>query len=279
MRVVQAVADGEPRTVTGKAVDLAGVDIATETVRDAIRGTAESAISVDCPGPSRWWEPLAVPTGGTPPLDRLVAAARSRGVSVPEERALAAADRELAAHEVEDADREAARKRLAAAGEEVAALREAVAAARGQLEARRDVGAGTEAAEAALEDATARLAEAETERVAAEQAHERAQRRARRARSTRERRLELQDRVKNRRRDARRALVRAVADRFEDAVEAVPGDATLSTDPLRVTGDTVAAGLAAVRLADLHAPVVDDTGRFRSAAAAADRLDARVIRC
>jgi hypothetical protein len=277
MQVVHLPAD--TRTTSARAVALPDAGVPAEGLRAAIRGDAEAPITVDCAEPTRWWEPLAVPTDGTAPLDRLVAAARSRGVRVPEERALAAAQRELAAHSVEETDLEAARKRLAAAGAEVAELREAVATARGRLQAREDVGADTEAAEAALAEAAAELSEAETNRVAAEQAHDAAQARARRARSERDRRLRLQDRVKNRRRDVRRALVREVADPFDDAVAAVPGEASLSLSPLRVDGDAVSAAFAAVRLADLRAPVVDDSGRFRSAAGAADRLETAVIRC
>jgi hypothetical protein len=279
MRVVLRRENGTARTETGHAVDLSGVCLSPATLRDAIRGETDPRITVDCPDPSRWWGPLAVPTDGTPPLDRLVAAARSRGILVPEERALAAAERSLADLTVEHADPAETRKRLAAAGEEVTELREEVATRRGQLEARRNTDADTEAAEKALSEAAARLSEAETERLAAEQAHEAAEAQARRARSTRERRLRLQDKVANCRRDARRALVDELAPVFDEAVAAVPGDATLETAPLGVEGDPIAAAFAAVRLADLRAPVVDATERFDAAAAAAECLGAPVIRC
>lgn len=283
MRVVRtAPVDGSEETepaLTGDAIDLAPTEIAPETLRNAIQRSLDEPVSVACPAPSRWWESLAVPTDDTAALDRLVAAARSRGIRVPEERALAAAERELTALSAERVDLAETRRRLAAAGENVEQLREEVAAARGRLQAWRRTGADTEAAEAALADAAERLSEAETERLAAEQAHEAAERQARRARSVRERRLRLQDRVANRRRDARRALITELADSFDAAVAAVPGAATLSTAPLRVEGDSVTAALTAVRLADLRAPVVDDTGRFDSAAAAAAALEAPVIRC
>lgn len=281
MRVVRATRcgmGGEER-LTGMAVDLSDTAFATETLGRAVRGDGCEPISVDCPDPSRWWDTLAIPTDDTPPIDRLVAAARTRGVRVPEERTLAAAERELASLATERVDPAETRRRLAAAGENVEELREKVATARGRLQARRDMGADTEAAEAALADAAEQLSEAETERLAAEQAHEAAERQARRARSVRERRLQLQDRVANRRRDVRRALVTAAAGAFEDAVTAIPGEATLSTDPLEVEGDTRTAALAAVRLADLQAPVVDATGRFDSAEAAAEVLDVPVVRC
>jgi len=277
MRVVRT-ADQDQRAWAGKAIDLRGTDIAAGMLRRAIVGEAEG-LTVEAPNPSRWWPALGVPTDGTSPIDRLVAAARSLRVQVPADRRVAAAERALTEHTVEQVDIEAARKRLAAAGADVEQLREAVAVARGRLAARRETDADTAAAEEALASATARLSEAETERVAAEQAHDAAQERAREARSARERRLRLQDRVANYRRDARRALLTEIADKFAAAVDAVPGDATLSLDPLAVEGDSGTAALAAVRLASLQAPVVDDTGRFDSVEMARERLDAPVIRC
>ncbi|QKY20390.1 hypothetical protein B4589_008360 [Halolamina sp. CBA1230] len=275
---MRVVAEGGERTVAdGRAVDLREMSYSPETVRTAIRNES-TVLAVDCPTPSRWWEQLGTPDDDTEALSRIVAAARSRGHRPPVERALAAAERELQKLTVEEVDTTSTRRRLAEAGTEVERLREAVASARGRLQSRQEMDADTTDAEAALGDATRQLSEAETERVAAEQAHEAAQRRAREARKTRERRLELQDRVANRRQEARRALVEAVDDAFAAAVDAVPGDTTLSTDPLDVEDDEVTAALAAVRIADLRAPVVDATGRFDSAAAAADALDAAVIR-
>lgn len=283
MRVVRrAPVKGDEESeasLTGHAVDLTPTELSSETLKNAIRGTVDRHISVACPSPSRWWESLAHPTDDTAPLDRLVAASRSRGVRVPEERALAAAERELAALSTERVDPAETRRQLAAAGKNVAELREEVATARGRLQARRRTDTDTEAAQAALADAAERLSEAETERLAAEQAQEAAERQARRARSVRERRLRLQDRVANRRRDARRALITELADAFDAAVSAVPGAGALSTDPLRVEGDAVTVALAAARLADLRAPVIDDTGRFDSAGAAAETVGAPVIRC
>ena len=262
---------------SGPAVDLRGTSLSVATVRAAIRGEHDS-LTVDCPRPSRWWPWLGCPTDGTAPLDRIVAAARSRGHHPPVERSLAAAERQLQALSVERVDTAPSRQRLADAGTEVERLREAVAAARGRLQSRREMDADTADAESALADATRRLSEAETEHVAAEQAHDAAQRRAREAREARERRLRLQDRVANRRRDTRRALANAVEDAVTAALDAVPGEATLSTDPLEIEGDDVTAALAAARVADLRAPVVDTTNRFDSATAAAAALEAPVLR-
>ncbi|MFW5938981.1 MAG: hypothetical protein ACOCQU_00860 [Halolamina sp.] len=262
----------------GRAVDLRAEPIPADAVESAIRD-GSSVLSVDCPSPARWWPPLAAPGDDIPALDRIVTAARSRGHRPPAERALAAAQRDLQALAVESTDTATARERLAEAGAAVERLREAVATARGRLQSRRELDADTADAEAALADATRRLSEAETERVAAEQAHAAAQRRVREAREARERRLRLQDRVANRRRDLRRELATVVAEPFAGAVEELPGSATLSTDPLAVGGDEVTAALAAIRIASLDAPVLDTTARFDSAAAAAETLDAPVVRC
>lgn len=261
----------------GRAVDLGNEPVSVEGVRAAIR-TETEILTVDCPAPARWWADLAVPGDGTEPLDRVVAAARSRGHHPPAERQLAAAQRDLQNLTVESVDTAATRRRLADAGTEVERLREEVATARGRLQSRREVGADTADAESALADAARRLSEAETERVAAEQAHAAAQKRAREAREARERRLRLQDRVANRRRDTRLALAAAVSEAFSTAVDAVPGEASLSLDPLGIDGDDVTAALAAARIADLSAPIVDSTGRFDSATAAADALDCPVVR-
>ncbi|GAB7094665.1 hypothetical protein JCM30237_18180 [Halolamina litorea] len=245
----------------GQGADLRDQPIGPDAVEMAVTGD-HPALTVDCPEPRRWWESLRRPDDGTPALDRIVDAARSRGHHPPAERALATAQRDLQRVRVETVDTAASRRRLADAGTEVDRLRERVAAARGRLESRRELGADTAEAAAALDDATRQLSEAETERIAAEQAHDAARRRARDARAARERRLRLQDRVANRRRDARRALATAVSERFAAAVEAVPGSASLSLDPLGVDGDPITAALAAARVADLRAPVVDATGRF-----------------
>lgn len=282
--VVRNAAD-EARTVSGYAVDLRADPVGSvdpAAVRAAVAGAPPAAgplVEVDAPRPGRWWPALADPSDGTDPVDRVVAAARSRGDAPAELRALAAAERDLATHRVDSVDARETRRRLAETGADVERLREEVATVRGRLQARRAVDADTDIVEAELSETMRRLTEAETDRVAAEQANAAAERRAREVRTARRRRLRLQDRVANRRRDARRALMRCVAEAFAAAVEAVPGDARLATAPLGVEGDPITAGLAAVRVADLDAPVVDATDRFDSAVAAADRLAAPVIRC
>jgi hypothetical protein len=268
---------GEEAADGDRAIDLRGAPISLDTVRAAIQRN-HPTVRTEYPEPTRWWPTLGIPRDDAAPLDRLVAAARSRGQYPPAERALAAAQRELREITVERVDTDGTRRRLADAGSEVERLREEVATARGRLQSRQEMGADTAEAEAALDDAVRRLSEAETERVAAEQAHDAAQRRARETRAARERRLRLQDRVANRRRDTRHALAASVEDAFAAAVDALPGEATFSIDPLGVEGDEVTAALAAARIADLRAPVIDTTRRFESASAGAEALDAPVVR-
>jgi hypothetical protein len=285
-------------TYRGRALDLRETGLSAATVVDAIDPDTEypasqspdsttadarpTLVRVDTPTPGRWWRTLANPTDATPPLDRVVAAARSRGHAPPELRRLAATERELTATSVEAVDVTATKRRLAETGAAVDRLREEAATIRGRLQARRSVDADTGDVEAALAETMRTLSEAETERLGAEQAHADAERAARRSRQNRRRRLRLQDRVSNRRRDARQALAASVDDAFERALDRFPGTARLRTDALGVEGDVVTAALAAGRVATLDAPVVVPGDRFGSEADAEDvaaRLDCPVVLC
>jgi hypothetical protein len=164
---------------------------------------------------------------------------------------------EVAAIEVEPVDLAAAKRRVADASGEEERLKERVAALRGDVRARRAVEAETDETLDDLESAAAELSNAQTERIAAEQALERARERAAAARDERERRLELEDRLRNRRREARHELAAEVYPLFRDALGAVPdGDPSdAGSDPSAYDGPRLAASLAAVRIADLDAPV------------------------
>ena len=150
------------------------------------------------------------------------------------------------------------RRRLAAATGEETRLAERVAAARGELRARREIAAETDAAREALETAAASLAEAQTTRIAAEQALDRAREQAVASRDERDRRLRLQDRLENRRRVARRELSRVVYPAFQDALAALPtGDPDAAGDaPGDYAGSRLVASVAAVRIASIDGPVV-----------------------
>jgi hypothetical protein len=235
------------------------------------------------PGPGHARLARVGPNGVGSPRAAFAAAARSRGHEAPEREALATARRTLAELDAPDAavdtpDLDDLRRRVADAGAVERRRRERVAELRGRLQALREAGADTEATAAELAEAVAALSETETDRVAAEQALAAAERAARTDRDRRERRLEREDRVRNLERAARASLSAAVADEMRAALDAVPGEGRLPDGPGSYEGDRLTAALAALRVADLDAPVVLAAGRFPDADAAASTLSVPVIR-
>ena len=198
-----------------------------------------------------------IPTG-TSLRRELAAAARSRGNESSVRDECRRLRDEIAAIEIDSPDLAAARRRVAAASGEEDRLKERVATLRGDVRARRAVEAETDAALDDLETAAAELSDAQTERIAAEQALEQARQRAAAARDERERRLELEDRLRNRRREGRRELATDLYPEFRDALGAVPGGnpANAGRGPSAYDGPALAASLAAARIADLDEPVV-----------------------
>lgn len=272
----------EDRTYTGRAIALTDVSAAAVVrgIRREADGAGEAArIQVDCPSPG----PVHDHVARLPPrsFDRraaLAVAARELGHTSPARSALDAARADLAKLSPPSVDIEAARRRAAETGAAEARLRERVAELRGRLQARREMGADTTAVEAQLTDAVSELSEAETERIAAEQALDRAEAAARSARDRREHRLALEDRVANLEREVRHDLATAVWDPFRSALRTVPGTATTGATPGTYDGDPVTAALAVVRLAPLEAPVVvDGLDGFDGAAAATSTLSTPVI--
>lgn len=271
---MRLVVDGDP--LEGRAIDA---EVEPARLVQAVRDGTAPDLRVDAPTPGPGHGPLSV----VPARDRssrvlVAAAARSRGHAAPQDRELAAVERRLRELTVPDVDLAAARRRVAEAGESRAELRERVATLRGRLSARRETGAPTGEVEAAIADATRRLSEVETERVAAEEALAAARERAREAREVRERRLRLQDRAANLRRAARAHLAAEVDDAVRAALARVPGEAWPADSPGQFEGDPVGVNLAAVRVADLDAPVVCVCDRFDSAAEAAAVVEAPVVR-
>ncbi len=285
---------------SGRAVDLS---VATErgelpVARDALAAALASAvgsdaeiacvgdpIAVSAPDPGPGHAGLAPVPNDCTVRGRLAAVARSRGLTTSVDEELATRREDLAALSEPSVDLRSARERAAAARGEEERLRERVASLRGEVSARRDLDAATDEVEAALREAATALSEAETERIAADQALDRARRRAREARDARERRLELADAVGNLERTARQELADAVRPAVREALAAVPGPGGSVPPPGRRDRDlsamdapTVAS--AAIRVADLDAPVVlaFERRRFADAAAAARTLDAPVIR-
>jgi hypothetical protein len=289
------VAVGE-RRFRGRAIDLGGTGVGAAAVERAIRrdGAAagadfpgeeeeedEETVRVDCPPPG----PVHARVCSVRPemtvglTGALAAAARTRGHSAPDERALRTARERLADLPRPDVDLTDVRRRAATAGESERRLEERVATLRGRVQTLREQdGASATRAETALADAVRELTDVETARHAARQRLRQAESAAREARDARERRLCLEDRVGNLERSVRRSLAATVHGAFAAAVEQLPGEGTAGEDPASYAGDDVTAALAVIRVARVDAPVVLDVRRFGSAGEAATRLRAPVIR-
>jgi len=269
---MRVVVDG--RTYTGRAVDVSDAGLAPDAVATALDGNDVPNVEVDCPTPGRVHDRVG-PVVGNASFERraaLAAAARSRGETAPQDEAIARLERRLADCDDPAADTERARRRLAAAGAERDRLRERVARLQGRVQALREAGADPSEAETQLAEVARALSEAETERAAAEQVLAREREAARAARDTRERRLELEDRLANRRREARASLADAVRERFVAAVRDAPGDAMAPDDAAPET-----AALAVYRVADVAAPVVVAASPFPDPTAAAEWLGTAVV--
>jgi hypothetical protein len=270
---VRVVLDG--RRLRGPAVDLRATWVDADAALAALdpERSRPDGLRVDAPEPGALAEAVG-PVDGTRGVDRavLAAVARSRGHEAPQDDAIAEIRDRLAETDPPTVDRREKRRRLAEATAETDRLRERVAELRGRLHERRERGGDTAPLAAELDDATDRLVAAETERVAARQRLDRAREAAREARDLRERRLELEDRLANRRREARAALAERTLTGYVAALASVPGaDSGVSTDP-------VAAELAAYRRGRPTAPVILAADRFADAASAAAWLDAPVLR-
>ncbi|WP_327050568.1 DUF7856 family protein [Halomicrococcus gelatinilyticus] len=265
----------------GRAVDLTDRGLSPSAVAAAVReeGAGGVDLTVRCPDPGPVHDRVGVVTPNATVSVRaaLAAAARSRGLSAPQDDEIAATANRIAAVDVPDVSLQEARRRVAEAEGDETELRERVAALRGRVQALRETGTDPADAEAELATATRQLSEAETERIAAEQALERARDRAETAHDRREERLRLRDRKANLERAARDHLARQVHAEFRDAVAAVPGEGSAGTRPGEFEGDDATAALAVARVADVDAPLVLAVDRFASATAAADRLDVPVL--
>ncbi|WP_277542301.1 DUF7856 family protein [Haloarcula laminariae] len=264
-------------TYEGRAVDLRCRPVAGGDVAGAVRGVRSlPAVDAPAPGPVYDYCGRVHPAMGLRTKTAVAAAARSRGHRTTHDDALAELRERLA--DLDRAEPTLPRAREPIDDDAVATLRERVAATRGRLEAREALGAETEAVEQRVREAAQTLAERETERAAAEQSRRQRRDRAREYRDRQARRRRLADRLANRRRDARRELLERVSDAFAATLDAVPGPVPGDADdPL--DAPPVPAALATLRLARTDAPVVVETDRFPSPAAAADWLDAPVVRC
>jgi len=203
----------------------------------------------------------------------LAVAGRTRGVETPYDGDIERIERELSSISPGETDAEGHRRALADQREETETLREAVAATRGRLAAHREHGLDTAELKRELKAKIRKLAETETSATAASQQFERTRETARDNRDRRERKLELEDRLANRRRDARRWLVDRLESEYETAVQELAG---AGTDPFECNPTT--ASLAVGKVAEYAAPLVLERAPFESAEAAHDWLGGPVIR-
>lgn len=258
----------------GRVLDVRDLDVSVTAVVAAVRGE-ESPIDIEAPEPGPVHECVGYvrPGMGLSTRTALAAAARSRGLSAPQDEQLAAVRAKLSSLECPSISTRSERRSVSEQGTETARLRERVAELRGRLQAVRELDGDTEALEADLAAAVRNLSEAETKQVAARERFDAARTAAREARDVREQRMRLEDRLANLERAARSHLVEQLEDKYVEAVAAVPG--AQPATPFEADG--VTAALAVGRVATLAAPVVLDCDRFDSAEAAAAWLDAPVV--
>lgn len=260
---------------TGRALDLRDAAVGASDLTEAIRDPDDDRVRCQHPGAVHERVGVLHRDVSVSLRAAVAAAARSRGASTRYDEDLATVDAELGDLAAPDVDMEAARERISATAADVQRLRERVARASGRVEARREAGRA-ESAETALDEATRELAAAETEHHAAREALERARQRAREARDARERRLELEDRLANLRRDARRVLAERWSRRFERAVVALPFPGG-PAPPSEYEGPEWAGACAAARLAAPGAPLVVGDDLFADATRASAALDAPAL--
>lgn len=208
------------------------------------------------------------------PRTALAAAGRSRGLETPHDDEIEGIEEELESVSVEETDLQAHRREQADEREELRKIQEAVATTRGRLAACRERGLETDELETRLEEQIRQLAQVQTTATAATQSHERARERAQAHRDRRERQLRLEDRLANRRRDARRWLVEELEDEFAETLRALSGGPV--DDPFDCRPPV--AGLAIAEIAEYTAPIVLETDHFESATAAREFLGGPVVR-
>jgi hypothetical protein len=267
---------GEP--ARGQLIDLRESPVDAGTVLAAIRDPSDDRV---CAAPPTVLhdrvgfihERVTIALGPA-----LATAMRTRRTPTPFDRELATAERTRTEIEVPEVDLETPRSAVAAATVDTDALRERVARLGGRVRALRETNdPGLDAATADLEAAVSELAEAETEQVAAEQRLGRARQQAREARDHRERRLRLDDRIANLRREARAHLVATGWPAFHSAVSSMPVSVDVGEKSEAWTGPDWVAALGIGIVADLRAPIVV-TGDGPTAVAGPELLGVPVIR-
>lgn len=254
---------------TGPAIDARNLDVDPRRLLAEIE-TADSRV-ISCPRPGPVFEHVGYvgPTTTIPRRSAITAAARSRGRTSSVDEEIRECRDALAAIDVPTADVPSALAAVAEAGDTVDSLRDRVARLGGVVAASETDPERVASAQASLRDAAAELAEAETAHHAARQELARERDRQRAANDARERRLALEDRLANLQRAARRELAEREADRIRRALDAVPDWPGASED--------ARLALAIARTAAVRAPVVVDSGPFRTPGQARACLAAPVV--
>ncbi|MFB6142618.1 MAG: hypothetical protein ABEJ30_04665 [Halorientalis sp.] len=267
--------DGHVRT--GRVIDARPLPVDADAVVAAVRGeSAPPDVAIEAPAPGPLHERIGHvhPGMGLRVRTALAEAGRTRGLSAPEDEALAEARERLASLDIPDDAGASLGGTAPETGADVDALREEVATLRGRVGALRERDADPGETEAALRRAVTRLSEVETERVADRQRRDAARSRLRDARDVHERRLELEDEIANLERAARASLVDRLADEYRRAVAEAPGP----TPQDHFAADAVTAAFAVGRVAAVDGPVVLTADRFPAPAAAADWFEAPVVK-
>lgn len=277
----------------GRAVSLARpVDpaIVVEAIHEGAVELPERKVRlhVDAPAPHPVHDHVGSlhPEMGIRTRTALARAGRSRGASTPFDGQLREARAELAELERPRDDDRSHRRTVAETDSETARLVEQIATKRGRLRERleSDASDASRTVGEQLTETIRELSEIETERAAARERLERERARRRVRRQHLERRRELQDRIANLEREARRHLVDRFREPFCAAVARVP---PATTDDGAAPGhgdppdpfdtDPVTAALAIARVGNPGAPVVLACNRFESPAAASEWLGVPVI--
>lgn len=253
-------------TWCGAVADLRDSDVSGRAVAAGVRGD-DGPCRIHCRPPGPLFDHVGYVHAdmGLRVRNALAVAARSLDLSAPQ----AAEIERLRAERDRLSVDEQPQRRTAAPEADPTELRERVATLRGRVQALEANDEDASDARAELRAAAAKLSESQTARIAAEEYRDQ----TRSDRDRRERRMRLDDRIANRERDARSALVERVREPYERAVFALDPTA----DPF--DAPPVVAALALLRIGRPRAPVVLAVDWFPSPAVAADWIGGPVVRC
>ncbi len=270
-------ATNQPTTIRGQAIDLRAWAVDVKTIKMAVQDKDTAEITVHCPDPGAVHDRVGIirENRSYPVQTAFAMAARRRGYTAPQDATIQEINEQLAAMNP-PAQTATEQRRQVAEQTLPPRLRERADMLRGRIRGYRDRDEKPDAIMETFRDTVAELAERRTAKAAAKEDLDQQRATLRTIRDQLTRRLHLQDRRDNLKRDARQHLAAAVTPLMRRAVAAVPGTCTVNDDGT-VTGDETTAALAACRIAPLQAPVIVACDRFLSATTAAATLDAPVI--